>query len=210
MSCPTSRTSCRRGAAPRRASPPSRRSCRPWTPHLARYHDARPARPGRAATSGADLFGAPKKATKTKVGDLANGLAIELIEPLRDRIENCFREAAGDDEELAERLRACYREWKGQRVDEAVTRSGLAACNRGLLDSLQAGTKVHWIVDDGENPSPDCDDNALAGDLPGRDVPHRARDPAHLGALPVPGGPPSGVIRAKSRSAAQSCPAVVS
>ncbi|HEY5154724.1 MAG TPA: DivIVA domain-containing protein [Acidimicrobiales bacterium] len=133
--------------------------------HLARYREA--ALPGlaAAATSGADLVDGSGPATKSKVGDLADALASELIAPLRDRIANCFREAAGDDEELAERLRACYREWKGQRVDEAATRLGLAACNRGLLDSLAKGTLVHWIVDDGENPSPDCDDNALAGDL---------------------------------------------
>ena len=134
--------------------------------HLSRYRDA--ALPGlaAAATAGADLLAASGKAPKTKVGDLADDLAKELIEPLRDRIENCFRDAAGDEEELAERLRACYREWKGQRVDQAASRLALAAANRGLLDRLAPGTLVHWIVDDGENPSPDCDDNALAGDLP--------------------------------------------
>lgn len=135
--------------------------------HVSRYHDA--ALPGlaAAAAAGGDLLersGGSK--AKTKVGDLADELASELIEPLRDRIENCFREAAGDDDDLAEHLRACYREWKGQRVDEVGARAGLAACNRGLLDRLPAGTLVHWIVEDGGSPSPDCDDNALAGDLP--------------------------------------------
>ena len=24
---------------------------------------------------------------------------------------------------------------------------------------------MHWVVDDGDTPSPDCDDNALAGDV---------------------------------------------
>ena len=134
--------------------------------HLSRYRDA--ALPGlvAAAVAGADLIESSGSGAKTKAGDLADELAAELIGPLRDRIENCFREAAGDDEELAERLRACYREWKGQRVDEVSTRVALAACNRGLLDRLAPGTMVHWIVDDGGNPSPDCDDNALAGDLP--------------------------------------------
>ena len=105
---------------------------------------------------------APSKAPKTRGGDLAAELAAELVEGLRDRIERCFAEAAGDEEELAERLRACYREWKGQRVDELASRSVLTACNRGLLDSLAEGTLVHWVVDDGDTPSPDCDDNALA------------------------------------------------
>ena len=135
--------------------------------HIARYSDAALASLAAAATAGADLLDGPRTgATKTKAADLAKELATELVEPLRERIERCFREAAGDDDELAERLRACYREWKGQRVDELASRYAVAACNRGLLDRLAKGTLVHWVVDDGSTPSPDCDDNALAGDQP--------------------------------------------
>jgi cell division septum initiation protein DivIVA len=136
--------------------------------HIARYRDGALASLATAATAGADLLDGPKAgaATKTKAADLATELATELVEPLRDRIERCFVEAADDDEELAERLRACYREWKGQRVDELASRYAVAASNRGLLDRLPKGTLVHWVVDDGSTPSPDCDDNALAGDQP--------------------------------------------
>ena len=136
--------------------------------HIKRYADSALASLAAAASAGADLVDGATSgaATKTKAGDLATELATELIEGLRRRMENCFREAAGDDEELAERLRACYREWKGQRVDELASRSVLAACNRGLVDRLPKGTLVHWAVDDGSTPSPDCDDNALAGDQP--------------------------------------------
>jgi DivIVA domain-containing protein len=136
--------------------------------HVKRYADAALASLAAAAVAGADLLERSKAgaAPKTKAGDLATELATELVEPLRERIERCFRDAAGDDEELAQRLRACYREWKGQRVDELAARSVLAACNRGLIDGLAKGTLVHWFVDDGSTPSPDCDDNALAGDLP--------------------------------------------
>ena len=112
-------------------------------------------------------MGAPGSgAPKTKVGDLAGALSTELVEGLRDRLERAFVEADGDEEELAERLRACYREWKGQRVDELASQYALGAANQGLVDRLPAGTLVHWVVDDGSTPSPDCDDNALAGDLP--------------------------------------------
>jgi DivIVA domain-containing protein len=136
--------------------------------HVKRYADAALASLAAAAVAGVDLLERSKAgaAPKTKAGDLATELATELVEPLRERIERCFRDAAGDDEELAQRLRACYREWKGQRVDELAARSVLAACNRGLIDGLAKGTLVHWFVDDGSTPSPDCDDNALAGDLP--------------------------------------------
>ena len=151
-SCPTSRTSCSTPSAARRASPRWTRCCRSWTSTCrATATSPCPAwsrRPRRGPTCSTASGPAPK----TKVGDLADELAEELIEPLRDRIENCFREAAGDDEDLAERLRACYREWKGQRVDEATTRLALAAANRGLLDRLKPGTLVHWIVDDGDEP----------------------------------------------------------
>ena len=136
--------------------------------HVKRYADAALASLVAAAAAGADLLEGSKAGatTKTKAGDLATQLATELVEPLRDRIERCFREAAGDEEDLAQQLRSCYREWKGQRVDELASRSVLAACNRGLIDGLAKGTMVHWAVDDGSTPSPDCDDNALAGDQP--------------------------------------------
>ena len=140
--------------------------------HRSRYATAALPSLVSAAATGADLvvgltdeLASRSGAPKTRGGDLAAELAADLVEGLRDRIERCFAEAAGDEEELAERLRACYREWKGQRVDELASRYVLAACNRGLLDSLAEGTLVHWVVDDGDTPSPDCDDNALAGDV---------------------------------------------
>jgi DivIVA domain-containing protein len=138
--------------------------------HRSRYATAALPSLVAAATIGSDLLAGLSHEVsagthKTRAGDLASELADDLVEGLRDRIERCFVEAAGDEEELAERLRACYREWKGQRVDELASRYAVAACNRGLLDSLAPGTLVHWVVDDGDTPSPDCDDNALAGDV---------------------------------------------
>ncbi len=141
--------------------------------HLARYRTAALPSLVAAATAGGDLladmgFELSPTSTKAgaKAGELAGELAADLVEPLRQRLDRCFEETAGDSDELAERLRACYREWKGQRVDELVSRLALAAANRGLVDRLPAGTPVHWVVDDGDTPSPDCDDNALAGDIP--------------------------------------------
>jgi DivIVA domain-containing protein len=140
--------------------------------HVARYRTAALPSLVAASTAGADLLvdsglelSSGAKAG-SKAGDLAGELAADLVEPLRLRLERCFEETAGDAEELAERLRACYREWKGQRVDELVSRLALAAANRGLVDRLAEGSLVHWVVDDGSTPSPDCDDNALAGDIP--------------------------------------------
>ncbi len=133
--------------------------------HVERYESIALPALASAATAGADLVsesvGPP--ASRTKVADLAAELAADVVVPLRERLERCFAEADGDKEEVAQRVRACYREWKGQRVDQIATQGVMAACNRGLLDGLPEGTMVHWVVSDGDSPSPDCDDNALAG-----------------------------------------------
>ncbi len=164
--------------------------------HLSRYRDA--ALPGlaAAATAGADLLDGKGPAPKTKVGDLADELAKELIEPLRDRIENCFREAAGDDEELAERLRACYREWKGQRVDEASSAPGAGRGQPGPARPPEAGHA--GALDRGRRRDPVARlrrQRPGRGPAQGRAVPHGARDAAHLPALPLPGRAPPGVTR---------------
>jgi DivIVA domain-containing protein len=114
------------------------------------------------STSAGDAGGSGEAVT----GQLASELAAELVDPLRERLERAFSESADDGGDLAERVRACYREWKSQRVDGLVERFALGAANRGLVDRLPEGTLVHWVVEDGTTPSPDCDDNALAGDIP--------------------------------------------
>jgi DivIVA domain-containing protein len=143
--------------------------------HRSRYRTAVLPSLVTAAQAGADLVGdSPDAAVGAKIGtktsELAAELAAEIVDPLRDRLERCFSDTVGDRDELAERVRACYREWKGQRVDELVSRFALASANQGLLDRLADGTLVHWVVDDGSTPSPDCDDNALAGDIPKGEV----------------------------------------
>ncbi|MCD9625614.1 DivIVA domain-containing protein [Rhabdothermincola salaria] len=128
-----------------------------------RYRDL--ARPllADAAEAGAELAGSEGGGeVATDVDELAGDLAMELALPLRERLERCFAEAEGDPDELAERIRACYREWKSQRVDGPASAAVVAAADRGLLDALADGTPVRWVVDDGRTASPDCEDNALA------------------------------------------------
>ena len=121
-----------------------------------------------AATAGADLVStvAGPPAAPTSVADLAAELAADLVAPMRERLERAFSGAEGHTDDVAQSIRACYREWKGQRVDQVASHSVVAACNRGLLDRLPEATLVRWVVSDGDTPSPDCDDNALAGSVP--------------------------------------------
>lgn len=117
-----------------------------------------------AAAAGASL--APLKGrgpSHTSVGDLASDLASSIVGPLRDRLESAISQAGGDRDDLSKLIRTTFREWKGSRVDDAVEHSILAACNRGMLERLPKSSKVRWVVAESDAPSPDCEDNSLAG-----------------------------------------------
>lgn len=132
--------------------------------HVARYQALALPTLAAAATAGADLVSTVvgPAAAPTTVADLADDLAAELVAPLRERLDRAF-EGATDSDDVAQIIRSSYREWKGQRVDQIAAHAVVAACNRGLLDRLPEGTLVRWVVAEGDAPSPDCDDNALAG-----------------------------------------------
>ena len=133
---------------------------------LERYEDI--ALPALADATEAGAAIAPVKgrsSARASVGDLAADVASAIVGPLRDRLERAVSESAGDRDDLAQRIRSTFREWKGQRVDDAVTFAVLAAANRGVLDRLPKNSKVRWVVAAGDGPSPDCEDNALGGPI---------------------------------------------
>ena len=131
---------------------------------LERYEDiALPALADAAEAGGSIAPVKGRKTSRASVGDLAADLASAIVGPLRDRLERAVSESAGDRDDLAQRIRSTFREWKGQRVDESVTFGVLSACNRGILDGLPKGSQVRWVVAAGDAPSPDCEDNSLSG-----------------------------------------------
>ncbi|CAM8646898.1 ATP-synt_Fo_b domain containing protein [Acidimicrobiia bacterium] len=121
----------------------------------------------QAAAAGSELVSGigGRGGSRSSLADLASELAAEIVGPLRERLERCFAESDGDRDEVAQRIRSCYREWKAQRVEPAASHAMVAACNRGAFDRLPKKTMVRWVVSDGAVASPDCGDNALAGDL---------------------------------------------
>ena len=131
---------------------------------LERYEDiALPALADAAEAGGSISPVKGRETSRASVGDLAADLASAIVGPLRDRLERAVSESAGDRDDLAQRIRSTFREWKGQRVDESVTFGVLSACNRGILDRLPKGSQVRWVVAAGDAPSPDCEDNSLSG-----------------------------------------------
>jgi phage gp46-like protein len=115
-----------------------------------------------AALHGAALVGGEKAGS---CDELAGRLGSTLVTPLRVRIERTFDECDGDVEEISERLRALYREWKGQRIGSAVRHYTAAAYAAGAHAACGDGAALRWLVDPSCDACPDCDDNALAGDV---------------------------------------------
>jgi hypothetical protein len=106
-----------------------------------------------------------------------------LVAPLRDRLGRCVAEGQGDNAGIGKRVRAVYREWKTQHIDEQLDDIVRMAHGSGALAAIEPGTPVVWVCDPAHQGCADCDDNALGGAVPaGQAFPtgHTAA-PAHIG-----------------------------
>lgn len=92
----------------------------------------------------------------------AQELALEVVASLRSRLEGALADAE-DDGAVAELVGAAYRQWRGERVEDLAGDYVTRAFSLGLLGRIGDGALVSWVVDDGKDHCPDCDDNALAG-----------------------------------------------
>lgn len=114
---------------------------------------------------------------------LAQSLGAALVEPFRRRVERSASEVDGDPDELDERLRALYREWKVQHIGPVADDALLSAYALGTLTAAQPDGRVRWLIDPSQGPCPDAQDNALAGEV-GAGEPFPTGDPcpqAHPG-----------------------------
>lgn len=114
-----------------------------------------------AERAGASFFGEAPART-ADVRDVAGELATEIQAQIRTKIESAVAEG-GDEQELGERIRTVYREWKTQRIAATASHFVVVAFARGVAEAAPDGTAFRWLVDDGDQACPDCDDNALEG-----------------------------------------------
>jgi hypothetical protein len=142
--------------------------------HVERYASAAYAPVSDAAVAGGQLLaaGARTEGVTPRTGSLARDvaaeLAAEIVAPLRDRLEAGFADATDDEDQanLAESVRACYREWRTRRVDPAVGQAVLTAFNRGVLAAARSGIALGWHLDGTATACEECAANAAAGGSP--------------------------------------------
>jgi cell division septum initiation protein DivIVA len=92
------------------------------------------------------------------VDQAAAGLSRTVVTMLRRRI------ADGTDarEEVAERVGAAFREWRGERIERLVGDYAVQAFSAGVAAANSSGGQLRWVLTS-PNGCSDCDDNALAG-----------------------------------------------
>ena len=115
-----------------------------------------------AVAAGGKKIDVPAEAINT----VANDLALELILPLRRRLDERLHEAAavGDDQITAsDRVSSAYREVKTQRATRLAEDWLAAAWAVGVHHGTAPGAPGTWASDPDHPCCTDCDDNGLAG-----------------------------------------------
>jgi len=132
----------------------------------ARYADAITVELIAAVEAGAASVGAEREVDVGPDGPLAavrGRLADDVVAPLRERLARGVRDGEQVNDTIAKQARGVYREWKTQRIDEHLDDLFRLAYCEGAFHGLEPGSAVVWVVDPAGPPSPDCEDNALAG-----------------------------------------------
>ncbi|NNE12670.1 MAG: DivIVA domain-containing protein [Ilumatobacter sp.] len=138
--------------------------------HIAVYVDALADDLLEAAVAGAVAAG--RNDTKTLRTSLRKGGALDrargvvdddLVAPLRSRLERAIAEGGGDNDDVTKRVRAVYREWKTQHIDDQLDDVFRFAYGDGVVAGVKPGTPLTWTIDTDSSTCPDCEDNSLAG-----------------------------------------------
>ncbi|MBA2385947.1 MAG: hypothetical protein H0V69_02525, partial [Acidimicrobiia bacterium] len=138
----------------------------------ARYVDAITTELEGAAQAGAASVTRDATTDVTRAGALGpvrDLIALNLVAPLRERLERCVADGDGDNDVITRRVRSVYREWKTQHVDNQLDDVFRLAHGRGVLVALPVGTPARWLVDPNGPACPDAEDNSLAGVVPAGD-----------------------------------------
>ncbi|MEM9514569.1 MAG: DivIVA domain-containing protein [Actinomycetota bacterium] len=118
-----------------------------------------------AASAGASAVGVGEVDGEVAVAAGRKVLETEIIAPLRERIARAAADSDDDTRALTTAVRALYRQWKTQHIDDHLDDVLRTAYGYGIVEALPAGTTVAWMVDPGYPGSSDGDDDALADSI---------------------------------------------
>jgi DivIVA domain-containing protein len=106
----------------------------------------------------------------------------QMVAPLRERLARALQQSGGDAVEAASLLRAAYREWKTQRVDELASQLVVASHGRGAFAAVPDGARIRWVLGPGGGRCSECEPGAGATVRAGQPFPiGRLHPPAHPG-----------------------------
>jgi cell division septum initiation protein DivIVA len=115
----------------------------------------------------ADAFAAGTVFAGASEGAIASGPAVDqAAASLARTVVTMLRRRIGDGtdggEEVAERVGAAFREWRGERIERLVGDFAVQAFSAGVVAASSPGGHLRWVLTS-PNGCSDCDDNALAG-----------------------------------------------
>lgn len=88
-----------------------------------------------------------------------------LVIPMRERLARTMVDGSEKPDAAMRQVRAVYREWKTQHMNDEVTDVLALAYGTGVLAAVPAGTPMCWMVDPNGPACPDAEDNSLAGSV---------------------------------------------
>ncbi len=118
------------------------------------------AEPALAAawTAGAGFYGAPPS-EPAELDDLSEGFAGRFVSPLKLALADCL--SGGGD--VAEAIRAVFRDHRGRRLDDEVGDLIAASFNRGIYDATPKRHPIQWVPDETSGPCPAAAGNVAVG-----------------------------------------------
>jgi DivIVA domain-containing protein len=114
---------------------------------------------GQAGVRAAESYGFSSDVV-LNVDAHAERMASDLLDPIRSVLQSALDAHSADIPAI---LGQAFREWNTDRLGRHVRDILSASFAAGLVGAVPNGIAMHWLVDHGDEPSPDCDDNALAG-----------------------------------------------
>ena len=110
--------------------------------HARRYAEAAADDLAGAGAAGAAVLRGCAPKVATNVDDVAERARGRAGPPAPGRGSRRLLDAGGDEAEVGERIRACYREWKTQRIADTARHFVLAAFTRGVFDAAPRAQRV--------------------------------------------------------------------